>query len=90
MKGSAEAWHCERSGKATGESEASVAVEGPGLKGACKEVEAWHHEESCEEAIGESAAQLQQGTPAFGDANTMGGPPRIVAVVEWSQWEPQR
>ena len=29
----------------TGEGEVSVAVEDPGLKGSCKEVEAWHHEE---------------------------------------------
>ena len=42
----AEAWHCERSGKATGEGAASVAVDGPGLKESCKEVEAWHHKES--------------------------------------------
>ena len=42
----AEAWHCERSGKATGEGAASIAAEGPRLKGSCKEVEAWHHEES--------------------------------------------
>jgi hypothetical protein len=42
MKGScreAEAWHCERPGKAIGEGAASVAVEGPGLKALCKEVE---------------------------------------------------
>jgi hypothetical protein len=49
MKGlwrAAEAWHCERSGKATGEGAASVAVDGPGLKESCKETEACHHEES--------------------------------------------
>jgi hypothetical protein len=49
MKGSwraAEAWDCERPREATSESTASVAVDGPGLKGSCKEVEAWHHEES--------------------------------------------
>ena len=40
----AEAWHCERPWKTTGESAASVAVDSPGLKGSCKEVEAWHHE----------------------------------------------
>jgi hypothetical protein len=36
MKGScraAEAWHCDRPWKATGESAASVAVDGPVLKG---------------------------------------------------------
>ena len=55
MKGSwraAGAWHCERSGEATGEDAASVAVEGLGLKGSCREVEAWHLEENLREAIG--------------------------------------
>jgi hypothetical protein len=42
----AEALHCERPWKAIGEGAASVAIDGPGLKGSCKEVEAWHHEES--------------------------------------------
>ena len=28
-----DAWHCERPGEVTGEGAASVAVEGPGLKG---------------------------------------------------------
>jgi hypothetical protein len=41
-----DAWHCERPGEAIGEGAASVAVEGPGLKGSCREVEAWHHEKS--------------------------------------------
>ena len=45
------------------EDAASVAVEGPGLKGSSKEVEAWHQEESLWEAVGERAAQLKQGTP---------------------------
>ena len=36
----AEAWHCERSWKAIGESPASVAIDGPGLKGSCRGVEA--------------------------------------------------
>ena len=36
----AEAWHCERPGKAIGESEASVAVDVLGPKGSCKEVAA--------------------------------------------------
>ena len=38
-----EAWHCERSWKATGEGVASAVVDGPGLKGSCKRFEAWHH-----------------------------------------------
>ena len=36
----ADAWLCERPGEATGEGAATVAVEGPGLKGSCREVEA--------------------------------------------------
>ena len=35
-----DAWHCERPGEAIGEGAASVAVEGPGMKGSCREVEA--------------------------------------------------
>ena len=31
----AEAWHCERSWRAIGEGAASVAIDGPGLKGPC-------------------------------------------------------
>jgi len=57
MKGSwraAEAGHCERPGKAIGGGTASVAVDSLGLKGSCKGVEAWHHEESLGEAIGEA------------------------------------
>jgi hypothetical protein len=49
MKGShraAETLHCERPWKAIGEGAASVAIDGPGLKGSCKGVKAWHHEES--------------------------------------------
>ena len=42
-------------------SAASVAVEGPGLKGLCKEVEAGYHEEALLEVIGE--AKLLQKTP---------------------------
>ena len=40
------AWHCERPWKAIGEGTASVAVDGPGLKGSCKGFEAWYPEES--------------------------------------------
>ena len=35
----AEAWHCERPWKAIGEGAASVAIEGPGLKGSCSVLE---------------------------------------------------
>ena len=31
----AEAWHCERPWRAIGEDAASVAIDGPGLKGPC-------------------------------------------------------
>ena len=49
LKGSwrtAKVLHCERPWKATGESVASFAIDGPGLKGSCKEAESWHHKES--------------------------------------------
>ena len=42
MKGScraAEAQHCERPWKANGEGAASVAIDGPGLKGSCSVLE---------------------------------------------------
>ena len=42
----ADIWYCKRPGDAIGEGAASVAVADPGLKGSCKEVEAWHHEKS--------------------------------------------
>ena len=44
--GTAEAWHCEKPWKTIGEGATSVGIDGPGLKGSCKGVEAWHHEES--------------------------------------------
>jgi hypothetical protein len=49
MKGlwrTAEAWHRERSGEATGVGVATVAGKNPGLKRLCKEVEAWDQEKS--------------------------------------------
>jgi hypothetical protein len=57
MKGpwrAAETLHCERPWKAIGEGTASVAVDDQGMKESCNGVEAWHHEESLWEAIGES------------------------------------
>ena len=42
-----------------------MSVEGPGLKGSCKEVEAWRHDKSLCEPIGESAAQMPRKTSAF-------------------------
>lgn len=55
----------ERAGEAIGESTTSVAVGTPSLKVPQKEDEAWHHEESPEEASGESTAQLLQKTSGF-------------------------
>jgi hypothetical protein len=49
MKGSwkaAKAWHCERPQKVIGEGTDSVTTDSLGMKESCKEVEAWHHEES--------------------------------------------
>jgi hypothetical protein len=40
------ACRCERSWKTIGEGVASAVVDGPGLKGSCKEFELSHHEES--------------------------------------------
>ena len=47
MKGSmraAEAWNSEDLGRATDKAVASATADGPGLKGPCKEVEAWYHD----------------------------------------------
>jgi hypothetical protein len=63
-------WHCERPWKAIGEGATSVAVDGPGLKGSCKEVEAWHHEESLREAIVKPSCSRRR--QCIGDASTMG------------------
>jgi hypothetical protein len=38
-----EAWHCEKPWEANGEGAVSVVVDGPELKGSCKEFKAWHH-----------------------------------------------
>jgi hypothetical protein len=62
-----EIWHSEFRGGVIDEEETSVAVEGPGLKGSYNEFEAWYHEESLRENIGESVAWSQQWTN-FGDA----------------------
>ena len=68
MKGSwkaAEVWHWERPGKAIGEGTASLTVKDPGMKGSCREVGVWHHEESQWEAFAERSSPLRQKTPAF-------------------------
>jgi hypothetical protein len=59
----AQAWHWERPRKAINEGTASITVDSLGLKGSCKGFEAWHHEESLSEAIGE--AYLQQKTSVY-------------------------
>ena len=51
--------------KANGEHIARVAAESPGLKGLYSEAEVWYHEESQEEGIGESVAQVQQRSQPF-------------------------
>jgi hypothetical protein len=38
--------HCESPSEATGKGAVSITVDGPGMKGTCKEVEAWHYSES--------------------------------------------
>lgn len=45
-----------RGQEATGEDKTSVAVEGPELKGSCRElrIESWCHEEISVEAVGKS------------------------------------
>jgi hypothetical protein len=48
----AETWHCEK-------------LEGPGLRGSCKEVEACQHERELMRGFGERAVQLQQNTSVF-------------------------
>ena len=47
-----------RPGEAMGEDTALVTVEGPVLKGSCREAEPWQHKECTGEATGDSAAQL--------------------------------
>jgi hypothetical protein len=37
--------------KVIGEGAVSVAIDGPGLKGSCKGVEAWHHERAYERLL---------------------------------------
>lgn len=69
IKGSwraAEAWHCERPGKDTGEGSVSVAVGSSGLEWSCKEVEAWHLERLLVKS------SCSRGLQHIGDASTMG------------------
>jgi hypothetical protein len=42
----AEAWDCERPRKAIGEGATSIAVDSLDVRGSCKKVEAWHHEQN--------------------------------------------
>ena len=68
----AEAWHCGRPGEATGEGAVSGRVEGSGLKRSCREVQAWHHEESLGEVIGENHPSFSRRLQHFGEPSTMG------------------
>ena len=49
---------------------------------------AWVPEERSGEAIGESAAHLQQKALAFGDDSIMRKLPRMASGIKWSQTEP--
>jgi hypothetical protein len=82
MKGSersAEVYLCERPGKAIGDSAASVEVDGPGLKGSCKKIEAWHL------LVKPSCSRRSQ---CIGDVSSMGSPPRTAAEMELSYPDP--
>jgi hypothetical protein len=74
----AESWHCERPWKGIGEVAASVAIDGPGLKGSCKGFEAWHQEESL--LVKLSCSRRPQ---CVGDASTLGWLPRTALAVKW-------
>ena len=47
----AEVWHCERPEKAIAEVLASAAVNGPGLKGSCKELRLGTENGACERLL---------------------------------------
>lgn len=77
-------------GEVTGEGAASVAAEGPGLKGSCREAETWYHEGSSGEATGEEC-----GPAAAEDPNVLEMPVLWVnhknsSSGEWSLPEPRR
>jgi hypothetical protein len=59
------------------------------VKGSCREVEAWHQEESLWEAVGESEAQFQQETPVF-CRYQYNGMTNKNSRQQWSQPEPRR
>ena len=72
MKGSrraAEAGHCERPWKAIGEGAASVAIDGPELKGSCKGVEAGTMKRAYERLLLKPSHSGRK--QHFGDASTM-------------------
>lgn len=71
---------CGRSGEAIGDVAASVAADGQRLNEPCREVEAWHHEES----LGKVKVQpsYSRKTQHIMDASAMGWPARIAKM--WS------
>ena len=56
----ADSRHCERPGKTIGEGAASVVADGPGLKGSCKKIEAWHQEERLLEKVQPSCSRRSE------------------------------
>jgi hypothetical protein len=64
-------------------------VDGPELKGSCKDVEPWHHEENLWEAISEVKPSCRGRPQHIGDARTIRWPPRTAVAVEWNQLEPR-
>ena len=71
MKGSrraAEAWHYERPWKDIGEGAASVAIDGPGLKGSCKGFELSTMKRAYERLLLKPSYSGRQ--QHFGDAST--------------------
>lgn len=62
-------WHPKRPDDAIGQSIASRAVKDPWLKGVCREVKAWHREETLREAICKTVVMFKHQTQHFGDAS---------------------
>jgi hypothetical protein len=74
IKGSwraAKAWHCGKPGKAIGKGTASVVVEGPGLKGLCKEIEVGIVKRAYERLLLKVQPSCRRRSQHFGDASTM-------------------
>jgi hypothetical protein len=84
----AEAWHCERPCKAIGEGAASVAIDGPGQKGSCKDMMLGTMKRAYGRLLVKPSCSRRQ--QCFGDASTMRWPPRTAAAVEYRQLESRR